>query len=77
MLNFKNIALETNRVYHAVQQPVDLEIMEWNELKCDRCKTSSICQIHFSSVPTVVNQRGKFILTARIVDLFQVEKQVD
>lgn len=25
-LNFKNIALETNRVYYAVQQPVDLKL---------------------------------------------------
>lgn len=28
ILNFKNIALETNKVYYAVQQPVDLTIVE-------------------------------------------------
>lgn len=47
-----------------------------NEPKFHRCKTPSICQIHFPSVPSVVNQTENFIVAARIVDLFQLEKPV-
>ena len=36
-----------------------------------------IWQVHHSSVPAVVKQRAVFVLTAKIVDLFQSERERD
>ena len=77
MLNFKKVASETNKDYCAIQQPPNLKVMgmEQPTLHC----WSPLCtwQVHHSSVPTVVKQRAVFVLTAKIADLFQAERERD
>lgn len=75
MLDFKKVASETNKAYQNIQQSSDLKDME--QLKLREWKTHSLWQVHSSSVPTVLKGKTGFILTMRIVDLFQREREED
>lgn len=77
MLKFKQTAIETNCAYRAIQQPPDLKAMGMEQPNFHRWRPLSIWQVNYSSVPTVVKERGRFVLTARIVDLFQAEREKD
>lgn len=78
MLKFKKIAIETNRAYRAIQQSLDLKAMDMEQpTKLHHWRPLSIWQVHDSVVPAVVKQRAGFVLTARIVDLFQAQREGD
>lgn len=77
MLKFKETAIETNQAYRAIQQPTDLTAIGMEQPRLHCWKPFSIWQVHYSAVPAVVKERAKFVLTARIVDLFQAEREGD
>ncbi len=78
MLKFKKIASETNKAYCAIQEPLNLKAMAIEQpIISHGWRPLCIWQVHHSSVPTVVKQRAVFVLTAKIVDLFQSERERD
>lgn len=77
MLKFKEIAVEVNRRYHVIQQPSDFKVMGWNESRLHYWRPLNIWEVHYSAIPAVVRRRSKFVLTAKIVDLFKAESEVD
>jgi DNA repair exonuclease SbcCD ATPase subunit len=77
MLKFKEIALEVNRDYHLIQQPSDFKVMGWNESRPHYWKPLNIWEVHYSVIPAVVRRGSKFVLTAKIVNLFKAEWEVD
>lgn len=66
MLHFKEIAVDINHKYHLIQRSQHLLT---NQVY--RQSPLNIWEIHASTLPTVVQHGAKFILTAKIVDLFQ------
>lgn len=77
MLKFKKIASETNKAYCAIQEPPNLKVIAREQPILHGWKPLCIWQVHQSIVPTVVKQREVFFLTAKIVDLFQSERERD
>jgi len=77
MLQFKKIATETNKAYCAIQEPPKLKVMARKQPILYGWRPLCIWQVHQSIVPTVVKQRAVFILTAKMVDLFQSERERD
>ncbi|MEG4633287.1 hypothetical protein QUB56_27525 [Microcoleus sp. AR_TQ3_B6] len=77
MLQFKKIASETNKAYCAIQEPPNLKVRGREQPILHGWRPLSIWQVHQSIVPTVVKQRAVFVLTAKIVDLFQSDRERD
>lgn len=69
MFSFKEIAVEVNRNYHLMQQSFNLSLTKLDQSK-RRLRHLNIWDIHDSSIPTVIRCGAKFILTKKIVDLF-------
>ena len=74
-LKFKKIASENNKAYCAIQQPPNLKFMGMGQPILHAWRPVCIWQSHHSSVPAVVKQRAVFVFTAKIVDLFQSERE--
>lgn len=74
MLHFKDIALDINHKYHLMQQSQNLLTNQGDTPKLHRQRPLNIWEIHSSTLPDVVRQGAKFILTSRIVDLFKSEQ---
>ncbi len=77
ILKFKEIAVEVNRGYHAIQQPPNFRAMGWDESRLHYWRPSNIWEVHYSAIPTVVRRGAKFVLTAKIIDMFKAEREVD
>ncbi|MFH7026465.1 MAG: hypothetical protein ACHBN1_13915 [Heteroscytonema crispum UTEX LB 1556] len=77
MLKFKEIAVEVNRGYHLIQLHSESEEIESNESKVDSYFPINIWQVHYSEIPTVIKRGFQFILTAKKVDMFKAEREID
>ena len=77
MFKFKEIAVEVNGNYHLIQQPPNLRITEWDKSKKGGWKPLNIWDVHSSIIPTVIRRGAKFILTVKMVDLFNTERARD
>jgi hypothetical protein len=77
MSNFKEIAVEVNRSYQTLQQLSDSQLMEWNESTLRHSRPLNIWEVHNTSIPIIVKRGKKFILTTKIVNLFQSEVEID
>ncbi|MHC5939462.1 hypothetical protein [Nostoc sp.] len=76
IIKFKEVAIEVNCSYHAVQQPP-----KFTEMGCDksrvRWRPSNIWQVDSLTIPTVIRLESKFVLTAKIIDMFKNEPKID
>lgn len=70
--NFKEIAVETNKLYQAIQ---DNSKLEEEKSQGYRLSPGSIWHVHDSSVPHVVKQEGNLIIKQRPIDLFKQDKE--
>ncbi|MBD2445602.1 hypothetical protein H6G76_00250 [Nostoc sp. FACHB-152] len=77
MLNFTKVAVEVNRCYHILQQHSNAQDIEWNESTLRHPRPLNIWEVHNSSIPIVIKRGTKFILTAKVVNLFPSEQAVD
>jgi hypothetical protein len=77
ILQFKEIALEINQSYQAIQQPLELKTPENDELKRFRCRPLNIWEVHYSKVPTVIRHNTRFVLTAKTIDLFKAQGELE
>jgi DNA repair exonuclease SbcCD ATPase subunit len=77
MFKFKEIAIEVNRHYHAIQQFPNFKVIGWNESRLAHWRPLNIWEVHYSAIPAVVRRGSRFVLTAKIVDLFKAEWEVD
>lgn len=77
MLIFKEVAVEVNCCSHILQQLSNSQGMEWNESTLRHSRPLNIWEVHNSSIPIVLKRGTKFLLTAKIVNLFQAEQTVD
>jgi hypothetical protein len=77
MLKFKEIAVEVNQGYHLIQLHSDSEEIEYHQSKLNSDFPINIWQIHYSAIPTVIKRGFQFILTAKNVDMFKAERQID
>jgi len=77
MFKFKEIAVEVNRNYHLIQQHPNLRLTTWDQSKLRCSRPLNMWDVHSSTIPTVVRRGAKFILTAKMVDLFNVERKRD
>jgi|GEM_PF-2852879 DNA repair exonuclease SbcCD ATPase subunit len=74
MIQFKEIAVEVNRNYHLIQLPPFLRQIKSDKSKLNCWRPLNIWDVHSSSIPTVVRRGAKFILTVKMVDLFNAER---
>lgn len=77
ILQFKEIALEVNQPYQAIQQPLELKTPGNDELRRFRWRPLNIWEVHYSKVPTVVRHKTGFVLTAKTIDLFNAEGELE
>lgn len=75
IFHFKEIALEVNQAYHAIQQPLDLKATGGDELRRFHWRPLNIWEVHSSAIPTIVRHKAGFILTVKTVDLFKAERE--
>jgi hypothetical protein len=66
---FHKIANETNKAYCAIHQAPEMMSVEKVKL--------SIWQVHHSSIPVVIKEKGKFVLTEKKLDFSQPEMKKD
>ncbi|MDZ7968674.1 MAG: hypothetical protein RM368_27590 [Nostoc sp. DedSLP03] len=76
IIKFKEVAVEVNCSYHAVQKPPN-----FTEMGCDKSKVrwrpSNIWQVDYLAIPTVIRLESKFVLTAKTIDMFKKEPKID
>ncbi|MBD1930349.1 MULTISPECIES: hypothetical protein [Cyanophyceae] len=77
MLNFKRVAIETNKAYRAIHLDANLKATGIEQPGFQGWKPLSIWQLHHSAVPAVVEGKMGFILTARTVNLSEVNTERD
>jgi len=77
MFKFKEIAVEVNRCYYVIQQPPDFNVMGGNESNLHHWRPLNIWEVHHCSIPTVLRRGVQFVLTAKIVNLFKAEGEVN
>ncbi len=70
MLQFKEIAVKVNPLYHAIQQPPNAKTILEEIGKFHR-RSLNVWEVHSVAVPVVVKHKYRFILTARNLDLFR------
>ncbi|RUR72497.1 hypothetical protein ACF3DV_02365 [Chlorogloeopsis fritschii PCC 9212] len=69
--NFKEIAVETNKLYQKMQDNSEFRTMELESSKTYRLSPRSIWQVHYSCVPQIMKKIDCFILTHKNIDLFK------
>ncbi|WP_334886443.1 hypothetical protein [Nostoc sp.] len=76
VLKFKEVAVEVNCSYHAVQKPPNFTAMG-----CDKSRVhwrpSNIWQVDYLAIPTVIKLGSKFVLIAKVIDMFKNETNID
>lgn len=72
---FNKIANETNEAYCTIHQT--LEIMSVERAKLSSWQHLSIWQVHHSSIPVMIKEKGKFVLTEKKVDFSKPEMKKD
>ncbi|MBW4427782.1 MAG: hypothetical protein KME50_25910 [Nostoc desertorum CM1-VF14] len=72
---FHKIASETNKAYCAIHQAP--EMMNGEKVKLSSWQHLSIWQVHHSSIPVVIKEKGKFVLTEKKLDFSNPEMKKD
>ncbi|MDZ8066272.1 MAG: hypothetical protein RMY64_11635 [Nostoc sp. DedQUE08] len=76
ILKFKEVAVEVNCSYHAIQQLPNFTVMG-----CDKSRfhwrPSNIWQVDYLAIPTVIRLGCKFVLTTKFIDMFKNEPEID